>query len=77
MNERIIKIRLVTVDLPENVHGSCQKAGDNEYNIMINSLLSDEDQEVTFLHEMLHIYHRDHDRGVNVDRLEAERHKMI
>ena len=78
-DERNIKIRLVrSEEVPEGIGGSVFKlAGDDNYLMLINGSDSDHDQIVSFLHECLHIWHRDHDREVLVTELERERHDEL
>ena len=74
MTERKLTLRVITEKLPQTMHGISAKDGSG-YIVLINEDDTPEQQAETFLHEMGHIYHGDHDRqGINVNNLEAVRH---
>lgn len=75
MDEQRIKLRIVKSPLPPSVHGLSAKDGDT-FIILINGSDGQNEQEKTFIHEMLHIWHGDHDRSPEeLQALEAQRHR--
>ena len=77
--QRNISIRLVTnEDLPENVSGCCAKLpGEDNYLMALNAQSGEEQQLLSYLHECLHIWHRDHDREGSVEQIEKDRHEEL
>lgn len=77
MQERTITLRLITTPLPPGAHGMSakDKGGDDNYIVLLNEDDDPDAQQEAFIHELLHIWHKDHDRqGADVQQLEAERH---
>lgn len=75
MQDRKIKLRIVEQPLPQGIHGASVKDGDTII-VFINEDDTPDEQQGAFIHEMLHVWHGDHDQeGVNVQQLEAERHR--
>lgn len=62
---------------PESVYGLCSKRSDSLYWILINADKSEEQQEETLHHEILHIKRSDFDSDRPVQELEAEVHQQI
>ena len=62
---RTITLHIEAADLPEGVHGfsgmDAEKPG--TFYIAINAAHPPERQEEAFIHEMLHIWRRDHEKG--------------
>lgn len=79
INERVMTVRLVhAAGFPQGFHGAVYPIAPGKYTILLNNTDTDQQQAESFLHECLHIYHGDLEReGVNVDRLEAERHAEL
>lgn len=79
MTERTIKLQIITSPLPASVRGlTANQKGSDVFTIAINDQKNDDEQAIAFLHEMLHIWHSDHDReGVNISELEHERHREL
>lgn len=78
MKNRKIIIELATEPMAGNIHGGI--TGDpatDQYIILINSNDTEQRQAATFLHECLHIWHRDHATSAPVDQIERERHAEI
>ena len=77
--ERNINIKMIrSEELPDSVGGCILKQdGDDNYMMMINSEKSERAQVIAFLHDCLHIWHRDHDRRDPVDVIEKERHDEL
>ena len=77
--ERNINIKMIrSEELPDSVGGCILKqVGDDNYTILINGDKDESDQVLSFLHECLHIWHRDHDRRDPVDVIEKERHEEL
>ena len=74
MHEEFLKLRLIWAELPRSVHGMSTRDGDT-YTVVINAADDPDQQQAAYIHELLHIWHHDHDKtGADVDRLEAERH---
>ena len=83
-DERNIKIRLIRTEgiegqkFPEKIGGAVFKLDDSDnYMILINANRNERDQVLSFLHECLHIWHRDQDRRDLVDEIEKERHEEL
>ncbi len=74
--DRTVTIRIITKVMPEitGIHGACMKTGEDMFLIWLNGHEDDPKTAESFIHEMLHIYHRDHDRNVSVDYIEFLRH---
>lgn len=77
MNERKIDLRLVTTELPDSINGISAPDQAGRYVILLNSRKSSQEQAKAFLHEMLHVYYQDHERGGQASQIENERHKEI
>ena len=77
--ERNINIKMIrSEELPGSVGGCIFKQdGDDNYTMLINGDKDERDQVLSFLHECLHIWHRDHDRRDPVDVIEKERHEEL
>ncbi len=61
------------VDLPCDLKGACRPNADGTYSIFINARYSTESQRETLHHEIAHIYHRDHQRDLDIALIEAMR----
>lgn len=82
MTQRTITLQVVTEDMPEGVHGMSlpknSKKDTDTYIVYINEDDTEDEQTIAFLHECLHVWHRDHYRaGANVSELEYERHEEL
>lgn len=78
MRERTVKLQLITAPLPPGIHGASATGDGQRFTVLINEDDDPERQEQAFLHEMPHIWRRDHDRpGADVNRLEQERHAEL
>ena len=75
--DKTISIRIITNELPDIVQGACIKNGEDSYILVLNGADEDPATVGAFLHEMLHIYHGDHESGLPVAEIEAARHKEI
>lgn len=64
-------------NMPEGIGGMVTLDNDGEYMIMINADASTDNQAKSFLHEMLHIWNHDFDRGGNVNEIECRTHKQL
>ena len=74
METRAITLTVIKDDrLFEEVGGFCQPLGSDRYRVVINANDSADDQALSFLHEMLHIWHRDFNSVGDVRRIEGER----
>lgn len=71
---RELNIHLYTEPLPETVRGVVTE-NQGYYIICINNLLSEEEQQQAFIHEMLHIYNNDFNSGDSVQAIEERTHK--
>lgn len=75
MTEQRISIRIIKTPLPQAINGLSMKDG-NTFIVLINENDSQDEQKETFIHEMLHIWHGDHDREFkDVQQLEEQRHQ--
>ena len=70
---REILLHIAEDRLPEDVRGMSTTDGNKAF-IMVNSEMSEDERAAAFLHECLHLWHRDHETGADV---EAERHAEI
>ena len=72
---RTITLHIEAADLPEGVHGfsgmDAEKPG--TFYIAINAANTAKKQEETFIHEMLHIWRGDHDKGGQMTLQEFEK----
>lgn len=72
--ERSVKLRIITHKLPASIHGLSAPDGD-EFIVLINEAITPEEQREAFIHEMLHIWNKDHDREkADVQVIEAQCH---
>lgn len=69
-----VKIKVVEVFLPEDVHGMLQQLAPDSYRVFINRNMPEDEKTSTFIHEVLHIWHGDFDREISVNELESLRH---
>ncbi len=63
--ERDIFIKLLSAEMPERIRGFCRQEsaeqdGSEYYIVVLNSSLPEDQQATAFLHECLHVFHRDH-----------------
>ena len=78
--KRDITLHISTAEMPTTVRGvSVPKRGGSkdEFLIILNEGLSDSERTAAFLHEMLHIWHGDHEAVTDVDLLEKIRHQEL
>lgn len=74
MTEELITLRLIRAELPRSVPGMSTRDGDT-FIVVVNAAADPDQQQAAFVHELLHIWHHDHDKtGDALDQLEAERH---
>ena len=72
---RDISIKVLTAPLPETIHAFVTQRDTETYWIFLNSNKSETQQAASFVHECLHIYHRDTERqDLTADQIEALRH---
>lgn len=70
--------RIYYEPLPQTIHGVCAKESDNQYIIIINADMSDEQQAESLQHEILHIKRKDFDRtDITVEQIEINAHREI
>lgn len=62
--------------LPQGIHGISSAEG-HHYTILIDSNQRQEEQAAAFLHEMLHIWHGDHESNKSTAEIEEERHEEL
>ena len=75
MEKRNIVLQIITDTLPETVHGfslpdQTAAEGAESYIIMLNSADTAARREQALLHELRHIYRKDHERPEPADRIE-------
>ena len=77
MDVRRIICRICSADFPEDIHGASMPDGKrDDYIIAVNANDPQKLQEEAFLHEMRHIFNRDHEhKGPGVSVLEELRHE--
>ena len=69
-------LRLAETELPEGAEGFCLSTKAGEYTIIINQGLTEEKKLEAFIHEMIHLYHEDHEnKELTGDQIEARAHK--
>lgn len=69
---RDISIRIISCDLPDEIHGASLPTNGGVL-IMVNHKDSEDRQAAAFLHEMLHVWRRDHAKtGANVHEIEED-----
>lgn len=69
-------LKAIEIDLPRKIKGvSCPWNNPGEYRIFIDRSLSELEKLETFIHEMIHLYHGDHEAGGNIQEIEARTHK--
>ncbi len=71
---REILLHIAEDKLPEDVRGMSTTDGKKAF-VLVNSEMSEDERTAAFLHEMLHIWHGDHE-GADAD-VEAERHAEL
>ena len=71
-------LEVMEVNPPEKINGcSVLWKGSGHYRIFINSALPEKDKAKTFVHEMLHLYRKDHEKkGADIDKIELECHGL-
>lgn len=74
---RSISLTIEEVDLPESVDGVSTERQPGEYVIFINGNKDNDAKSGIFLHEMLHVWHGDHDNDMDTDELELIRHEEL
>ena len=77
-DERLLNLRVQVVDMPDSIHGACSLRPDGSFLIFINNRDSNQKQKKAFLHEMLHIWRRDHEKqGISANEIEYQCHNDI
>ncbi len=73
-DNRDIHIKFGKTEMPQTI-GGVTRARDtmDDYSVLLNSALDSVHQTKAFLHEMLHIYHKDSWSDRDRDEIEAER----
>lgn len=72
-----MELQILKLPLPPTIDGASAKDG-NKITILINDQKTQDQQTLSFLHEMLHIWHNDHAADVtSVTNLELERHEEL
>ena len=77
MAERKIGIMFKEEKLPGTINGLTVERGKDAYMILLRDDMTETEKAAAFLHEMLHIYHNDHESGKSLDELEKERHAEL
>ena len=71
-------IKVIKVNLPDSVKGMVAPWEEDEYRIIINDKLPEDEQLRSFLHEMTHLYRGDLDRiGQDVSTIEEETDRIM
>jgi len=75
---RDISIKVLTAPLPETIHAFVTQRDTGTYWIFLNSNESETQRAASFIHECLHIYHRDTEReDLTASQIEAIRHAEV
>lgn len=76
--KRNVQLTICRDALPPGMHGAIVATGAvNHYIIVTNQQETESQQAAAFLHECLHLFHDDLNRGGSVDKIEAARHTEI
>ena len=75
--DRTVSLRIVRANLPDGVSGMTTKDDDDSYIIFLDDREPEIAQVASFLHECLHIWHKDHDSGMSTGLIEEMRHKEL
>lgn len=75
--DRQIKIRLIEQPLPAGINAALHESDNDNYIIFVNSEKTADERAAAFLHECLHIYHRDFDSTETADQIEHTRHNEL
>ena len=71
-------LKVMEINMEEGINGvsfPCKNPG--EYRILINRDLTEREKLEVFIHEMIHLYRRDHDKPSKMlNRFEAECHQL-
>ena len=67
--------RVFIMDLPHSIRGFSRKNRDGSHSIILNAHMNYETQLNTYQHEIEHIIKGDYNNYVDVDYIEAIRHK--
>ena len=71
---RKLQIVIEERKMPESINGVLVDQENDNFLILINSCLSDQDKISAFLHECMHIYRKDFECDEMVDQFEIDRH---
>lgn len=72
-----MELQILKLPLPPTVDGASTRDG-NKITVLINDQQPQDQQTLAFLHEMLHIWHNDHDTETpSISNLELERHEEL
>jgi Zn-dependent peptidase ImmA (M78 family) len=77
ISERNINIRLIKSELNEGCKGFCSMDTNHDFIILINKTMTEDEQTLAFLHEMLHVWHNDFRKKQDVNELEKIRHEEL
>ena len=74
-NGREINITLHTIPLPGTIYGGVTQRANGSYVVLINADKTEDEQAAAFLHELLHVFHRDLEAppGITAAEIEAKR----
>lgn len=68
---------IILYDMPTGIKAFTRSNPDGTYTIVLNSRLSDEQQRLSFYHELMHIQNGDYDRKMAIGMLEIYAHRDI
>lgn len=74
---RTLTVTIHDAEMPDSINGLLLSKEPDCYSIMINSKKNPSEQAAAFLHECLHIYHKDTESDRSPDSIEKERNKEI
>ena len=76
--ERKVQLTICRDALPPGIHGAIMTTGaGKDYIIVTNQQETETQQAAAFLHECLHLFHDDLNRGGSADEIEATRRAEI
>lgn len=74
MTERNLNIRVITDAMPKTVHAFSMQNGPDSFTVVLNAADTESRREAAFIHEMQHIYRRDHEKEATADEIEKVAH---
>lgn len=70
-----MEIHTILADMPYSIKSYVVANADLSFTIVLNSALSYEQNQISYLHEYAHIINNDHNKKCSVDVIELETHQ--